>query len=372
MSAKADAIYENAICASAAPIHHVASGNTLLRAIQKKGILMKTILTLLAFLLLCAVLASCYNAVAGVPETTLPPTASDILETTGVPTVWIDETTLPAESEEATDPTDQTAEMPVETTSPPDQTTEMPVETSKTSETAEETQTPPSEHHDDSGKELISFGDYAGAIAALEKISMICTDRANIGSDLSLHADKFRYENETDRETFSTVLWSAVGMLPYGGRFGYSVGDVNGDGRDELLYMIEEEYMLIAIFTEFDGKPVLLDNFWNRYRGRIDTDGLIHTYGSNGAMYPSLIIYKISDRAPALEHVIELGCDWGSSEDRYIKLENGVKEQITFDELIELSKNPPFKNESDVRTENNPGVNFVKFDIEMPDGFWGK
>ena len=60
--------------------------------------------------------------------------------------------------------------------------------------------------------------------------------------------------------------------------FGYAKRDLNGDGVEELVLLEGTKYYVLAVFTEVDGKPVLLDTFNDIRVAFIDGDGFIHVY----------------------------------------------------------------------------------------------
>ena len=55
---------------------------------------------------------------------------------------------------------------------------------------------------------------------------------------------------------------------------GYDEIDLNGDGVDELVLM-NEDYIIKAIFTIKNGKPVMLDALTHE-EGWLDSEGFIH------------------------------------------------------------------------------------------------
>jgi len=57
--------------------------------------------------------------------------------------------------------------------------------------------------------------------------------------------------------------------------FGYAKSDLNGDGTPELI-LLESKYHVLAIFTELDGKVVLLDSYNDFRTAFIDFSGRIH------------------------------------------------------------------------------------------------
>ncbi len=60
--------------------------------------------------------------------------------------------------------------------------------------------------------------------------------------------------------------------------YGYALKDLNGDGSDELLLLLKD-YSVLAVFSTADGKPKLVDNYWNRYYcNAIDKSNLLYIY----------------------------------------------------------------------------------------------
>lgn len=57
--------------------------------------------------------------------------------------------------------------------------------------------------------------------------------------------------------------------------YGYALKDLNGDNVDELI-LLDSNFTVFAIFTEVDGKAVLLDIFSDWRSAWIDEDGLVH------------------------------------------------------------------------------------------------
>jgi len=59
---------------------------------------------------------------------------------------------------------------------------------------------------------------------------------------------------------------------------GYSLKDLNGDGSDELI-LLSKEYKVFAVYSTVDGRPKLLDSYWDRYRCyTIDESGLLYIH----------------------------------------------------------------------------------------------
>jgi len=129
----------------------------------------------------------------------------------------------------------------------------------------------------------------------------------------------------------------------------YAVKDLNGDGIFELILIRDYggNYEVIAIFSTVDGKPFLLDHFWNRKKCYIGHDGLIYICGSNGADSNSRTMCRIAEGGASLEVIDEFGLDgheWidGVAVQTYYKLENGEKISISEEEYQELSMKYPY------------------------------
>ncbi len=171
----------------------------------------------------------------------------------------------------------------------------------------------------------------------------------------------FDFQNDTERDWYHSVFTATVTRRPdYKFQYGYSVGDINGDGVDELL-LLSESYGLYAIFTLCNGSPVLLDSFGNRYYGYIGEDGLIYTSMGSGVGYSEHSVYKISESCDSLELVLQIGADGyieGTGE-LYYTVENGEKVDIGTDEYNSIYNSKFLKNNEPPFTKNNAGVKFL-------------
>ncbi len=214
-------------------------------------------------------------------------------------------------------------------------------------------------------EETSCFASYDSILEVLKNISNICAASANIAADRSSYRATLEFSSETEREWFDRLFESAVSAryekdLPYG----YSIGDVNGDGVNELLYL-REDYMLLAVFSD-NGSPRLIETFTDRYRGYIDTDGKIFTFSADNDR-PDAAIYEISEGRDSLKTVSALAMTGsGHTEMGAYKLTGDKREEITRDEYWKLIKEAPFKDEDGLHTENNAGVEFVEFEKIYP------
>ena len=149
-------------------------------------------------------------------------------------------------------------------------------------------------------------------------------------------------EGSAKKRLFDALCSSAFdfGSYPYDISLGYDEKDLNKDGTDELV-LLSSDYAVVAIFSMSDGKPVLLGNYINRGSCWIDSDGLLHVNGSNGASNFCSTVYRIADGGASLEPIIEFGADgyeWVGEDavTKYYKLIEGVKSEINETEFQSL------------------------------------
>ncbi len=156
----------------------------------------------------------------------------------------------------------------------------------------------------------------------------------------------FKFNSELDEEWYNKLSNAALTLRPKDiTSYGYEYIDINKDGTKELILTTNTDYSILAIFTMSNGKPVLLDAFWSRYQGHIDSDGLLHTRGGNGWDCSVLRIYKLSPEGDRLELVSEIGSD-GHTNDKinFYKLVNNKKVSISEEEYNSLLNSEPFSN----------------------------
>lgn len=100
----------------------------------------------------------------------------------------------------------------------------------------------------------------------------------------------FRFEDNESYEVYHAILYAAVRMRPKQERFnstiaegvehayGYAKKDLNSDGTDELI-LLSDRYAVVAVFTEENGRAVLLDG---AYGARIDEHGALTVHSTIG------------------------------------------------------------------------------------------
>ena len=132
-------------------------------------------------------------------------------------------------------------------------------------------------------------------------------------SEFPSFAELFSFPNEQAREWYGHVANSASLLCPGDQEnatafFGYAIKDANGDGVEEL-FLLTKDFQIVTLFTQHDGKPVLLEDFWNRKRGYVNENGQIIICGSNGADMSSQEIYRLNTATGQLALEEALGID---------------------------------------------------------------
>ena len=200
----------------------------------------------------------------------------------------------------------------------------------------------------------------------------------NIYKDVIINLDE--QLNSTDRPysegTQEYEWWSAI--LGAAGSYhlstnapGYAFCDLNQNGNDELLLLLDD-YTTLAIFSFANDKPVLLDHYWNRKKCTIDEDGTLQVYGSSGADTFSFSILKISDNDKELVLLEEYGTDGYNADTGipyYYKILDGTKTPITVLEYaaaLTLGQGIyPSVGELAKHTKQNAKFDFVPLGLEI-------
>ena len=184
--------------------------------------------------------------------------------------------------------------------------------------------------------------------------------------------------NSTDRPysegTQEYEWWSAI--LGAAGSYhlstnvpGYAFYDLNKNGNDELLLLLDD-YTTLAIFSFANDKPVLLDNYWNRKKCTIDEDGSLQVYGSGGADTSSFSIFKISDNDKELVLLEEYGTDGYNADTGfpyYYKILDGTKTPITVLEYAASLSQGIYSSAEELakHTKQNAKFEFVPLGLEI-------
>ena len=150
---------------------------------------------------------------------------------------------------------------------------------------------------------------------------------------------------------------------------GYAFCDLNKNGNDEMLLLLDD-YTVLAIFSFADGKPVLLDNYWNRKECTIEQDGTIQVYGIGGADTSSFSIFKISDddkELVLLEKYAADGYDPETLHPHYYKISNGTKISITILEYAASLSQGIYSSVDNLaeHTKENADFKFIPLELEI-------
>lgn len=185
----------------------------------------------------------------------------------------------------------------------------------------------------------------------------------------------FRFEDNESYEVYHAILYTAIRLRPKQERFGsaiaegvenaygYAKKDLDGDGREELI-LLSDRYKVVAVFTEKNGRAVLLDG---AYGAHIDENGTLTVHSTigdalnRGEEYGR---YVIKDGALVAEKRL-----WYLGEAavtpifpiHFYRSENGVKTEITSDEFYEMddSFRAPIGYSSTEYTRNFADLHYV-------------
>ncbi len=182
----------------------------------------------------------------------------------------------------------------------------------------------------DETRPVADFSSYAAIIETVKAISEDDVFDA-------FNADKWRngkYDNlyacatETDFDYYNRFLY-----IIYRGIYsplGYDEIDLNGDGKDELVFLTED-YTIEAIFTQKNGTPVMLKSLLQNEEGWLDENGYIHIDRSD--FYElEYSVYKVTANG-GFELVYDI---FVSERGGRFLTKDGKREQITFEESLEI------------------------------------
>ena len=179
------------------------------------------------------------------------------------------------------------------------------------------------------GLPVADFSNYAAILDTCMKIST-CLDKFTSSAWLVGEYDNlFFFPDDCSFDIYIRLLYAAY----HGGCYtGYDEIDLNGDGQDELV-LLREDYRIKAIFTQKNGRPVLLDAFayatcW------LDDQGFIHV--DNEEYYT--LEYSLYEFLQSGEYHLRysiLAAQSGFRSYRYLT-KDGKTEQIDFEESLTL------------------------------------
>lgn len=164
--------------------------------------------------------------------------------------------------------------------------------------------------------------------------------------------------------------------------FGFAKRDLNGDGKDELILLEGTKFNVLAIFTEKDGKAVLLDTYTDIRQAFIDANGYIHVKQGiipgyykeakkNGVVTvtqdSTYTVYEITDGK--LTEILIIGEEYrkvgytSAEAYKWYKIENGVRTEITkedFDEVYGANAFAAAQGQYNEYTKDNASLTFTE------------
>ncbi len=192
------------------------------------------------------------------------------------------------------------------------------------------------------------FASYESILATYRKVVQLCENYDDMKTVDGTYDAMFDIAGEREHEwlggLFSCVLLLAPMPIPqtdyYNYFYQYAIKDLNGDGIPELVLLLEDGTVL-ALFSMYEGKPILLDTFWHRYACSIDDDGDLLVSGSGGATSFSNQVLRIEAGGGSWEEIVQFGADGydeQTGQTRYYRLENRKIIRITEAEYEDLKK----------------------------------
>lgn len=157
---------------------------------------------------------------------------------------------------------------------------------------------------------LFTIASYDDVLTAYKHIAQLYPDYDDDAWANGDYESLYTFASQADYELYHALFCSIIGMRPYAGYFDtvipngqnaycYALDDLNGDGTDELVLMLET-YEPIAIFTQKDGRPTLLDHYSPGRAVRIDGQGRIiedRETGGDLGRDSEFYVFEITDGA---------------------------------------------------------------------------
>lgn len=195
-----------------------------------------------------------------------------------------------------------------------------------------------------SNAQALDFSSYDAVLESYEKIIGLILDFEQKKWVEGEYDSLFEFESDEDYYIFQDLLLVIARNKPDSYKegsensFGYAKKDLDGNGIEELILM-RDSYSLIAIFTEKDGKAVLVSAFAGDYKTWLDENGAIHArYATEGiseynAQYS---IRELDGDRLCDELVFGVEFDPMRLENLLYKLEGGKKNEITTENYFDL------------------------------------
>ena len=176
------------------------------------------------------------------------------------------------------------------------------------------------------GLPVADFSSYSAILATYKTITHCLEEFKVYQWETGGYDNLFVFPNDLSYEYYNRLLYGAYRGVR---GTGYDMIDLNGDGQDELVLM-NEDYRIIAIFTQKDGVPVLVDAFADATCW-LDDKGLIHV--DNEQAYD--LEYTLYDFTSSGEYNLIYSILAAENGNRYLT-KDGKTEKITFEKSVEL------------------------------------
>ena len=190
----------------------------------------------------------------------------------------------------------------------------------------------------------LDFSSYDAVLESYERIIGILLDYDPKKWFEGEYDSLFKFDRDEDYYIFHDLLLTIARNKPDSYKegsensFGYAQKDLDGNGVEELILM-SDSYSLIAIFTEKDGKTVLVSAFTGDYETWLDENGAIHDRYATEGISEYDVQYSIreldGDRL-CDELVFGVEFDPMRVENLIYKLDNGKKNEITTENYFDL------------------------------------
>ena len=180
----------------------------------------------------------------------------------------------------------------------------------------------------DETRPVADFSSYAAIIETVKAISASIEDFSLQEWENGKYDHLFACTTETDFDYYNRFLY-----IIYRGIYsplGYDEIDLNGDGKEELVFLTED-CTIEAVFTQKNGTPVMLKSLLQNEEGWLDENGYIHIDRSdfNELEYS---VYKITENG-GFELVYDI---FVSERGGRFLTKDGKTEKITFEESLEI------------------------------------
>ena len=195
-----------------------------------------------------------------------------------------------------------------------------------------------------SNAQALDFSSYDAVLESYEKIIGLISDFEQKKWVEGEYDALFEFESDEDYYIFQDLLLTIARNKPDSYKdgsensFGYAQKDLDGNGIEELILM-SDSYSLIAIFTEKDGKAVLVSAFAGDYKTWLDENGAIHDrYATEGiSEYNAQYSIRVLE-GDRLHDELVFGVEFDPMrlENLIYKLEGGKKNEITTENYFDL------------------------------------